>query len=78
MLANILPSDREIYLSKRGFRDEFALALESFSDRYFFEISVLCDLGLKGGKIAELDMPAIYGDEKKFALDLESYDRVPF
>lgn len=34
-----------------------------FADRYFFEISVLCELGIKHAGIAEVDMPAIYGSE---------------
>ncbi|HEY0613990.1 MAG TPA: glycosyltransferase family 2 protein [Candidatus Elarobacter sp.] len=44
----------------------FALAemdLEQFADSYFFEISVLCALGLKNAHIAELEMHTIYGDE---------------
>jgi glycosyltransferase involved in cell wall biosynthesis len=45
----------------------FALAeidLEQFADSYFFEISVLCALGLKNAHIAELEMTTIYGDEQ--------------
>lgn len=33
---------------------------ESFADSYFFEISVLCELGLKRLPILELEMPTIY------------------
>jgi glycosyltransferase involved in cell wall biosynthesis len=44
----------------------FALAeidIEQFADSYFFEISVLCALGLKNAHIAELEMLTIYGNE---------------
>jgi dolichol-phosphate mannosyltransferase len=44
----------------------FALAemdLEQFADTFFFEISVLCALGLKNAHIAELEMTTIYGNE---------------
>ncbi len=34
-----------------------------FANGYFFEISVLCDLGLKRAAIAHVDMPTIYGSE---------------
>ena len=33
-----------------------------FADSYFFELSVLCILGVKRLPITEIDMPAIYGD----------------
>jgi dolichol-phosphate mannosyltransferase len=33
-----------------------------FANSYFFELSVLCLMGLKRLPIAEIDMPAIYGD----------------
>lgn len=36
----------------------------SLADRYFFEIDLLCELGLARAAIAELEMPAIYGNEK--------------
>ncbi len=36
------------------------LPWKSFSDSYFFEMSVLCELGLKRLPILELEMPAIY------------------
>lgn len=45
----------------------YALAeieLEQFADSYFFEISVLCALGLKNAHIAELEMTTIYGNEQ--------------
>jgi glycosyltransferase involved in cell wall biosynthesis len=35
----------------------------SLADRYFFEIDLLCAMGLRRGVICELDMPAIYGGE---------------
>ncbi len=38
--------------------------LEQFADSFFFEISVLCALGLKNARIAELEMTTIYGDEQ--------------
>jgi hypothetical protein len=37
--------------------------LDVLSDRYFFEIDLLCSFGLARRAIAELEMPAIYGDE---------------
>ena len=37
---------------------------DDISDRYFFEISVLCSLGLRRTEIGELDMPARYGAER--------------
>lgn len=36
------------------------LPWQSFADSYFFEISVLCELGLKRLPILELEMPTIY------------------
>jgi dolichol-phosphate mannosyltransferase len=36
------------------------LPWQSFADSYFFEISVLCELGLKRLSIIELEMPTIY------------------
>ncbi|HTD34283.1 MAG TPA: glycosyltransferase family 2 protein [Candidatus Elarobacter sp.] len=38
--------------------------LERLADRYFFEIDLLCSFGLRRRTIAELEMPAIYGDER--------------
>ncbi len=40
------------------------LNLAALADRYFFEIDLLCALGLSRRVIAELEMPAIYGNEK--------------
>ena len=40
------------------------LNLTRLADRYFFEIDLLCALGLARRAIAELEMPAIYGNEK--------------
>jgi glycosyltransferase involved in cell wall biosynthesis len=40
------------------------MELERFADSYFFEISVLCELGLKNAHIAELEMTTIYGNEQ--------------
>jgi dolichol-phosphate mannosyltransferase len=34
-----------------------------FADCYFFEISILCELGLKRANIAEIEMTTIYGEE---------------
>lgn len=42
-------------LQKAGWQD--------LSDRYFFEAHVLCMLGMKKARIAEMEMPAIYGGE---------------
>lgn len=36
---------------------------QSFADCYFFEISVLCEYGLKRATIAEMEMDTIYGQE---------------
>jgi dolichol-phosphate mannosyltransferase len=36
---------------------------QELSDRYFFEAHVLCMLGMKKARIAEMEMPAIYGAE---------------
>jgi glycosyltransferase involved in cell wall biosynthesis len=41
-----------------------ALDLARLADRYFFEIDLLCSFGLRRRTIAELEMPAIYGDER--------------
>jgi glycosyltransferase involved in cell wall biosynthesis len=38
--------------------------VKALADRYFFEIDLLCALGLARRAIAELEMPAIYGNEK--------------
>jgi dolichol-phosphate mannosyltransferase len=37
---------------------------KAYSERYFFEMSVLCELGLKQAQIAEMQMGTIYGPEK--------------
>jgi glycosyltransferase involved in cell wall biosynthesis len=37
--------------------------LNVLADRYFFEIDLLCSLGLARRAIAEMEMPAIYGNE---------------
>ena len=37
--------------------------VEALAERYFFEIDLLCALGLRRRTIAELEMPAIYADE---------------
>jgi dolichol-phosphate mannosyltransferase len=39
------------------------LSLERLANRYFFEIDLLCELGLGRHTIAEMDMPAIYAGE---------------
>lgn len=39
------------------------LGLERLADRYFFEIDLLCELGLGRHTIAEMEMPAIYAGE---------------
>lgn len=38
------------------------LPWESFADSYFFEMSVLCELGLKRLPLVELEMPTIYNE----------------
>jgi dolichol-phosphate mannosyltransferase len=38
--------------------------LAGLAERYFFEIDLLCMLGLRRRTIAELEMPAIYGEER--------------
>lgn len=38
--------------------------LDRLADRYFFEIDLLCQFGLRRRVIAELEMPALYGDER--------------
>ena len=38
--------------------------MQSLAERYFFEIDLLCSLGLRRRVIAELEMPAIYGEER--------------
>jgi glycosyltransferase involved in cell wall biosynthesis len=38
--------------------------LDGLADRYFFEIDLLCTFGLRRRVIAELEMPAIYGNER--------------
>ena len=39
------------------------LPWRDLSERYFFEAHVLCMLGMRKARIAEMEMPAIYGDE---------------
>lgn len=39
------------------------LPWRDLSERYFFEPHVLCMLGMRKARIAEMEMPAIYGDE---------------
>jgi glycosyltransferase involved in cell wall biosynthesis len=38
--------------------------LDALAERYFFEIDLLCTLGLQRRTIAELEMPAIYAGER--------------
>lgn len=40
-----------------------AINWESFADGYFFEISAICEFGLKKATIAEIEMDTIYGQE---------------
>ncbi len=40
------------------------LTLSQLKDRFFFEISLLCALGLRKRIIAEVEIPARYGDER--------------
>jgi dolichol-phosphate mannosyltransferase len=40
-----------------------AVNWQNFADCYFFEISILCELGLKRATIAEMEMDTIYGEE---------------
>ncbi len=40
-----------------------AVNWRSFADCYFFEISALCEFGLKRGTIAEMEMETFYGQE---------------
>ena len=40
-----------------------AINWKSLADGYFFEISALCELGLKRATIAEMEMETIYGQE---------------
>jgi glycosyltransferase involved in cell wall biosynthesis len=40
------------------------LEWQSFADSYFFEISVLGELGLRQAAIGEIEMPAVYGEER--------------
>jgi glycosyltransferase involved in cell wall biosynthesis len=39
------------------------MSWQGLADRYFFEAHVLCMLGMKKSRIAEMEMPAIYGGE---------------
>jgi glycosyltransferase involved in cell wall biosynthesis len=39
-------------------------SIARLANRYFFEIDLLCTLGLRRRVLAELEMPAIYGEER--------------
>lgn len=39
------------------------LRVDALADRYFFEIDLLCELGLRRRVICELEMPAVYAGE---------------
>lgn len=41
-----------------------ALNWRSFANDYFFELSVLCECGIRRAEIAEIEMPTIYGDSQ--------------
>lgn len=43
---------------------------ENFADTYFFEISVLCELGLERFHILELEMPTIYNEAVPSSLNI--------
>lgn len=55
------PTNGYIALNGRALAE---IDIAQFADSYFFEISVLCALGLKHARIAELEMSTIYGDEQ--------------
>jgi dolichol-phosphate mannosyltransferase len=38
--------------------------IDKLSNRYYFESSLLCEIGLAKASVADVAMPAIYGDEK--------------
>lgn len=54
-----------------------AIGWEKFADRFFFESSVLCAAGLRREKIAEVQMPALYGGEKSSLSVLRSAAEFP-
>jgi len=59
---NILdPTNGYIAFSSRALQ---RIQWQELSPRYFFETHVLCVMGLKKARIAEIDMPARYGDEE--------------
>lgn len=43
---------------------------ERFADSYFFECSVLCQLGMRQAAIGELEMPSIYGTQHQSSLSI--------
>ena len=55
------PTNGFIALRAQAIRN---LSLTKIADRYFFEIDLLCSFGLRRRTIAELEMPAIYRDER--------------
>jgi dolichol-phosphate mannosyltransferase len=44
--------------------------LRGLAERYFFEIDLLCTLGLQRRVIAELEMPAIYPEDSRSSLSI--------
>ena len=52
-------------------------AIASLAERYFFEIDLLCMLGLRRRTLAELEMPAIYGAERSSLSVLHSLVSFP-
>jgi dolichol-phosphate mannosyltransferase len=44
--------------------------LRALAERYFFEIDLLCTLGLQRRVIAELEMPAIYPEDSRSSLSI--------
>jgi dolichol-phosphate mannosyltransferase len=55
------PTNGFIAIRARALR---AMDVTRLADRYFFEIDLLCAFGLARRAIAELEMPAIYGNER--------------
>jgi glycosyltransferase involved in cell wall biosynthesis len=69
------PTNGYIAIRSEALRE---LDFDRLAERYFFEIDLLCALGLRKAPIAELEMPAIYGSENSSLSVTRALMRFPF
>lgn len=66
------PNNGFIAISFEAFKN---LNLAEIDDRFFFETSLLAELGKIDGRIVEIPMPAIYNDEKSHLIESKVFSQ---